>query len=49
MPTDQDLTKKEESIKDQPAAAELEHHAEELTLEDTEKIAGGTGRGMGEQ
>ncbi len=39
MPTNEEP--KEESLKDQPAAAELEHTNEELTREDAEKIAGG--------
>jgi len=39
MPTDQD--KKEELIKDQPAAAELEHKSDEIKPEDAENITGG--------
>ncbi|MGA7409877.1 MAG: hypothetical protein WBW33_05290 [Bryobacteraceae bacterium] len=48
MPTDQDLTKKEESIQDQAAATELENHSDELTPEDAEKVTGGA-KGIGEQ
>jgi hypothetical protein len=41
MPTNEELPKNSESLKDQPAAAELEHTNEELKPEDAEKIAGG--------
>jgi len=41
MPTNEALPKKDESVKDQAASAELEHKSEELKPEETEKIAGG--------
>ena len=43
MSAKQELFKKDESIKDQPAAAELENKTEELKPEEAEKIAGGAG------
>ena len=33
--------KQDEPIKDQPAAAEMEKHTEEIKPEDAEKVAGG--------
>ena len=41
MPVREDLLKNDESIKDQPAAAELENKMEELKPEEAERIAGG--------
>ena len=41
MPAKEELLKKDESIKDQPATAGLEHKTEELKREDAEKIVGG--------
>jgi hypothetical protein len=41
MTTNEALPKKDESVKDQAAPAELEHKGEELKPEETEKIAGG--------
>ena len=41
MPAKQELLKKDESINDQPAEAELENKTEELKPEEAEKIAGG--------
>ncbi len=38
MPAKEELLKKDESIKDQPAAAELENKTEELQREEAEKI-----------
>jgi len=46
--TNQDLSKKEESIKSQPATAELENLPDELSREDAVKVAGGV-KGIGEQ
>ena len=40
MPTKEEL-KKDESIKDQAAEAELEHKTDELKREEAEKIVGG--------
>jgi hypothetical protein len=40
MPTNQD-PQQEESIKDQPAAPDLEITTEELELEDSENVSGG--------
>ncbi|MGA7409477.1 MAG: hypothetical protein WBW33_03265 [Bryobacteraceae bacterium] len=42
MPTNEEP--KKEAIKDEPAAAELEHTNEELKHEDAVKIAGGHGK-----
>lgn len=39
--SNQELPKSDESLKDQPAAAELEQTNEELKPEDAEKVAGG--------
>jgi len=41
MPANEVSRKKEESFKDQPAAAELEHKTEELSAEEAAKIGGG--------
>ena len=41
MPSKEELLKKHESFKDQPAAAELENKMEELKPEEAERIAGG--------
>ncbi len=46
MPT-QEEPKQDQSIKDQPAAAELETKAEEIPADDAEVISGGFGRNNG--
>ena len=46
MPTNQD-PQQEESIKDQPAAPDLEITTEELELEDSENVSGGGPMHMG--
>ena len=46
MPTNEE-PKHEESIKDQPAAAELEKKTEEIQSEDADTISGGFGQNRG--